>query len=207
MRTSLILSTAALLTLALGTNADIIIINSPAQDAQLQQATNVEIRYTVRYQDMALLGSASTSLMYPNGTEAVANISTAKQSDWNESRMVAFNWTVPEVISDGSYVLRVAGPAGYKCSKNNNGKAPWTRCYLTIASEVNVTIGEAPVQIKNNLAPASINNTQSRAVVKAMSPSLSPPTLTHNAAPMSFVEAVTNAASNMDYAEISVVLK
>lgn len=95
--------------------------------------------------------------------------------------------------------------------------APWTRCYLTIASEVNVTIGKAPgmhlmmsiivsgtiltfisietttVQIKNNLAPASINNTQSSAVVKAMLPSLSPPTLAHNAAPMSFVEAVTNA--------------
>lgn len=59
---------------------------------------------------MALLGSANTSLMFNNGTAAVANFSTATNADWDETRMIAFNWTVPEDISDGPYVIQVAGP-------------------------------------------------------------------------------------------------
>jgi hypothetical protein len=59
---------------------------------------------------MALLGSANTSLMYSNGTAAVANFSTATNADWDESRLISFNWTVPKDISDGPYVIQVAGP-------------------------------------------------------------------------------------------------
>lgn len=59
---------------------------------------------------MALLGSAATSLLYSNGSVAVANFSSATHDDWNDTRMVSFNWTIPQHISDGPYVLQVAGP-------------------------------------------------------------------------------------------------
>ncbi|KAI9289181.1 hypothetical protein BC943DRAFT_130695 [Umbelopsis sp. AD052] len=143
MRASLIFSTIAL-AFALGVTADHITIESPIENAKLKASEKFEVRYRVQYQDMALLGSAATSLLYANGSVAVANFSSATHDDWNDTRMVSVNWTIPQNISDGPYVLQVAGPAGYRCSKNNDGKAPWTRCYLTLSSQVNVTIGRAP---------------------------------------------------------------
>ncbi|KAH8553860.1 hypothetical protein BGW37DRAFT_482495 [Umbelopsis sp. PMI_123] len=220
MRTSLILSTVAL-AFTLGTTADHITIESPPQDAHFDAAKNIEVRYRVQYQDMALLGSAATSLLYPNGTIAVGNFSSATHDDWNETRMVSFNWTIPQHISDGSYVLQVAGPAGYRCSKNNDGKAPWTRCYLTLTSQVNITIGSEPgvksqvlnsglLPIKNQTSdiqlihnasvtlnpkqsqPSQLNNSAG-----ALFPSISPKINVNEskkAAQMNFVQAAANDA-------------
>lgn len=59
---------------------------------------------------MALLGSAATSLLYPNGTVAVANFSQTTRDQWDESRTTMTTWNIPKNISDGDYVLQVAGP-------------------------------------------------------------------------------------------------
>jgi hypothetical protein len=59
---------------------------------------------------MALLGSASVSLLYPNGTAAVNNISESTRQQWDFNRTTVSTWNIPKNISDGDYVLQVAGP-------------------------------------------------------------------------------------------------
>ncbi|KAJ2959745.1 hypothetical protein NQZ79_g4836 [Umbelopsis isabellina] len=150
---------------------------------------------------MALLGSASVSLLYPNGTAVVANFSQSTREEWDETRTTMTTWSIPKNISDGDYVILDVfhlsktdnnikeldiGAHKNKTAKRSNSlskkKAPYGRCYLTISDAVNVTIGNSPASQnieqssvdKNNTTPPLLASSSSGSANLTAYPSLTP---------------------------------
>ncbi|CAO3586750.1 unnamed protein product [Absidia cylindrospora] len=92
----------------------------------------MNIDYTVRFEGMAKLGSASVSILYPNHTV----ITFLPEANWVDSptgrRGASTSWTIPSDLEEGEYRLRISGPAIYMCSEKGNGQAPYTRCKMSM---------------------------------------------------------------------------
>ncbi|KAI8142784.1 hypothetical protein BJV82DRAFT_137846 [Fennellomyces sp. T-0311] len=92
--------------------ADQIILDEPPASGIFHVDAPMDIRYRIRYNGMAAIGSTAVSLANAETRDIVAVFPNATwiRSDTNEDRSVADLWHIPRSLNNGTYILRVAGP-------------------------------------------------------------------------------------------------
>ncbi|KAF7729518.1 hypothetical protein EC973_004192 [Apophysomyces ossiformis] len=103
-------------------SADRIIIDEPPAQGIFHVDAPMDIRYRVHYEGMAKLSSTSAVLISETNHSVIMYFPDADWSDEDEIRGAHALWDIPSDLINGTYMLRVAGPASYPCSKSHNGQ-------------------------------------------------------------------------------------
>ncbi|KAI7847222.1 hypothetical protein BDC45DRAFT_542132 [Circinella umbellata] len=135
--TTLLLLSAFLLLETNQVFADDIVIYEPAANGLLYGDSPMDIRYRIRKNGMASLGSTNVSLSNAETKEFVTDFPNATWTNTYEADLAVHDlWYIPPTLANGTYTLRVFGTATYPCSKANNGKAPYGRCQTQVEKAV-----------------------------------------------------------------------
>ncbi|KAI9495784.1 hypothetical protein BDB00DRAFT_870001 [Zychaea mexicana] len=106
---STLLATLYLLFIVTITTADQIFIDEPPANGIFQVNSPMDIRYHIRKNGMAGLGSTTVNIINADTHELVTDLSNATWKPNNKDLSVKSVWYIPQDLSNGTYTLRVSG--------------------------------------------------------------------------------------------------
>ncbi|CAO3627298.1 unnamed protein product [Cunninghamella echinulata] len=119
---------------------DHVYIDSPREGDVFKHGSTVTIDYRVQFEGMASLRSASVAVVNPDKTIVTYLPEGNWVDDPSRRRGATTSWVIPNDLKAGTYSIRIGGTGSARCSKNNDGQAPFEHCKVTIESSQAFTL-------------------------------------------------------------------
>ena len=112
--------------------ADQIYIYGPPSNGVYHPKDVMDIRYHVRSIGMTKIWQTSATLVHEPTNKTIDSFPTVSWNASSVNNTAHTTWTIPSGLSNGNYTLSIGGNVTRLCSRNSDGKAPFTQCRSTL---------------------------------------------------------------------------